>query len=239
MAVRAPMSGWTSSCGSRRFISLLKSQLIEHSATSGTRDRFWNECVVEIHRPCEHRRGGAGRYPMHSLKAVHKGLGGGLAQWQVELAVGLLCRDICADVPTMELARLCGLSRSYFTRAFKVSMGAPPHRWLVGQRIRRAGEMLEATSQSISGIAQSCGFSDQSHLTRAFHAAIGCSPAAWRRQRRAGVAPPITTARPDRLRGASSFDGAPLPPSYSPFDVGAEGARPVRPSLPAPERRHP
>jgi AraC-like DNA-binding protein len=70
-------------------------------------------------------------------------------------------------------------------------MGAPPHRWLVRERLRRAGEMLEATNERISVIAVSCGFSDQSHFTRAFQSWIGSSPAAWRRQRLAGVAPPL------------------------------------------------
>jgi transcriptional regulator GlxA family with amidase domain len=118
----------------------------------------------------------------------------GLSPWQVKLAQELLLRDLSMDVPTEELAGLCGLSRSYFARAFKVSMGTPPHRWLVRQRIRRAAEMLEWTNESISVIALSCGFSDQSHLTRKFHATLGASPAAWRRQRLAGIAPPIASA---------------------------------------------
>ena len=70
-------------------------------------------------------------------------------------------------------------------------MGTPPHRWLLRQRVRRAGEMLERTDESISVIAASCGFADQSHLTRVFHAMVGSSPAAWRRQRKAGVVPPM------------------------------------------------
>jgi AraC family transcriptional regulator len=122
-------------------------------------------------------------------QAVRNVTGGGLAHWQVELALRLLRRDLCADVPVVELASLCGLSRSYFTRAFRISVGTPPHRWLVRQRVRRAGEMLERTDESISLIALTCGFADQSHLTRMFHAAIGSSPAAWRRQRKAGIAP--------------------------------------------------
>lgn len=112
---------------------------------------------------------------------------GGLAPWQADLASRLLLKNLCADVPVGELASQCGLSRSYFTRAFKVSMGTPPHRWLVGQRIERAVEMLERTDESISLIALSCGFADQSHLTRVFHAATGTSPAAWRRQRKVGL----------------------------------------------------
>jgi AraC family transcriptional regulator len=114
---------------------------------------------------------------------------GGLAPWQVELASQLLLDDISADVPGRELASLCGLSRSYFAKAFKISLGAPPHRWVVQERIRRAAEMLEQTNESISVIALSCGFADQSHFTRAFRTALGASPAAWRRRRQAGAGP--------------------------------------------------
>jgi transcriptional regulator GlxA family with amidase domain len=110
---------------------------------------------------------------------------GGLAPWQIQLALRWLLRDLCADFPVGDLAKLCGLSRSYFTRAFKVSMGLPPHRLLMRHRIQCAQEMLERTAESISSIAGCCGFSDQSHLTRIFHARVGFSPAAWRRQRKA------------------------------------------------------
>jgi transcriptional regulator GlxA family with amidase domain len=111
--------------------------------------------------------------------------GGGLAPWQVALASQLLLRDICADIKGEEIASLCGLSRSHFAKAFKVSLGEPPHRWVVRERLRRAAEMLERTDESISAIAVSCGFADQSHLTRVFRTALGASPAAWRRRLRA------------------------------------------------------
>jgi AraC family transcriptional regulator len=88
-----------------------------------------------------------------------------------------------------QIAAECGLSRSYFEKAFKASLGTPPHRWLVRQRIRQAEEKLEQTNDSVSSIALSCGFTDQSHLTRVFGAIVGSSPAAWRRQRKANVAP--------------------------------------------------
>lgn len=126
--------------------------------------------------------------------AGQKVVAGGLAPWQADRALRLLLRDPCADFPVEELANSCGLSRSYFTRAFKATMGTPPHRWLVRQRVHRAGEMLERTNESISVIASSCGFADQSHFTRIFRAVVGSSPAAWRRQRKAGIAPPFTNA---------------------------------------------
>ena len=127
-------------------------------------------------------------------RAVRKAAGG-LAPWQAELASRVLLDDLRDSVAVVRLAGLCGLSRSYFTKAFKVSMGTPPHRWLMCQRLRRAAELLERTDDGISAIALSCGFADQSHLTRTFRSAVGFSPAAWRRQRRAGVLPPLIVER--------------------------------------------
>lgn len=110
----------------------------------------------------------------------------GLAPWQIDRAVRLLLEDLAQDYSVEQLAAQCGLSRSHFGRAFKTSMGLPPHRWLTHLRIARAQEML-AGRASIAEIALNCGFADQSHLTRMFNAVTGCSPAAWRRQRRAGL----------------------------------------------------
>jgi AraC family transcriptional regulator len=108
----------------------------------------------------------------------------------LDLTFTLVLNDLTADIPVAELANRCGLSRSHFARAFKASMGVPPHRWLMRHRIERCQELLASSNESIAEIALHCGFADQSHLTRVFHAVTGLSPAAWRRQRKAGVAMP-------------------------------------------------
>lgn len=119
---------------------------------------------------------------------------GGLASWQVTLAQRLLLNDLRAGQSLQQIAAHCGLSRSYFEKAFKASLGAPPHQWLVRQRVLRAARMLEQTNEGIGSIALSCGFTDQSHFTRVFRTIVGISPAAWRRQRKAGIAPPVMSA---------------------------------------------
>lgn len=128
---------------------------------------------------------------MACSRPTGKVTGKGLAGWQAELALRLLLDDASRDFPVAALARSCGLSRSYFSRAFKISMGLPPHHWLMRHRVDRALGMLERTGESIAAIALSCGFSDQSHLTRVFHAVVGTSPAAWRRRRRALATEPL------------------------------------------------
>jgi AraC family transcriptional regulator len=146
-----------------------------------------------------------GAVPMARDQAGRKVAGAGLAPWQIERTVRLLLADLGVELPVGELARRCGLSRSHYAKAFKVSMGTPPHRWLVGQRVRRAREMLERTDESIAEIALSCGFADQSHLTRIFHAIVGTSPAAWRRQCKAGA---IRSPLPDRRASRQLCSGA-------------------------------
>src|SRR5512138_2378676 len=151
-------------------------------------DGNYHVCVVVFPAGRDHARGLLGGLIMAGGAAVPKITQGGLARWQVELAMSLLLNEPGACHSLKQIAAHCGLSRSYFEKAFKVSLGVPPHRWLVRQRIQQAGERLEQTNDSVSSIASSCGFTDQSHLTRVFGAIVGSSPAAWRRQRKAGVA---------------------------------------------------
>jgi AraC family transcriptional regulator len=84
-------------------------------------------------------------------------------------------------VSLKDLAAACGLSVSYFVRAFKASTGDPPHRWMLRHRIERAKAQLGETEARLADIAIACGFADQSHFTRVFKSFVGLSPAAWRR----------------------------------------------------------
>jgi AraC-like DNA-binding protein len=93
-----------------------------------------------------------------------------------------LLDDLAGDPRLSELAALCGLSRSYFARAFKQATGMPLHRWLLVQRVKHAKALLRGTKMPIAKIAVVCGFADQSHLTRVFSKAFRLSPGAWRRQ---------------------------------------------------------
>jgi len=112
---------------------------------------------------------------------------GALAPWQLRRAIRLLLAATASGCSVASLARACGLSASHFAHGFKAATGVPPHRWLLLHRLACARDMMLAGTESLSSIAVSCGFSDQSHLTRVFRSEMGCSPAAWRRQQRAGV----------------------------------------------------
>lgn len=108
---------------------------------------------------------------------------GGLTSAQLRRAREILVANSSGHILLADVARQCGLSRQYFTKAFKATTGLAPHRWLQQHRIDHAKQLLGKTSLPIADIAIRCGFADQSHLTRVFTTLAGLPPAAWRRQR--------------------------------------------------------
>ena len=106
---------------------------------------------------------------------------GTLAPWQMRRATERMMSNLDGDIALSELAAECGLSVSYFTRAFKQSSGDPPHRWLLRRRVEHAKMMLRDMDASLADVAIMCGFADQSHFTRVFRAHAGEAPGAWRR----------------------------------------------------------
>jgi AraC-like DNA-binding protein len=74
------------------------------------------------------------------------------------------------------LAALAGLSTDHFARAFRRSVGVPPHTYLLRRRLEEVEHMLRETQAPLSEIALATGFSDQSHLARHFRRWAGMSP---------------------------------------------------------------
>jgi AraC family transcriptional regulator len=123
-----------------------------------------------------HRYGG-----MHAAPAA---LRGALSGVRLRHAMALLADDLSLHMPLSDIARVCQLSPSYFSTAFKRATGKSPSAWLMEQRLARAKDLLSKGDESLIGIALRCGFADQSHFTRCFTRAFGRAPGAWRRQRR-------------------------------------------------------
>jgi len=83
---------------------------------------------------------------------------GGLASWQQRRVKELMSASLNDEIPLSRLANECGLSVRQFARAFRVSTGLPPHRWLLRHRVDRARELLRtrALSGRCSGILRVC-----------------------------------------------------------------------------------
>jgi AraC family transcriptional regulator len=107
---------------------------------------------------------------------------GGLAPWQAKRARERLESDLSGKLTLQEIAAELGLSVSYFSRAFRTSVGLPPHQWLLRQRVNAAKQLMTVRSLSLADIAISAGFANQSHFTRVFSTLVGVSPGVWRRE---------------------------------------------------------
>jgi AraC family transcriptional regulator len=107
----------------------------------------------------------------------------GLAPWQIRRACDFIEANLGDDPSIAVLSKECGMSASYFARAFRVSLGMTPHQWITRRRIERAKSLLTQTAESLAEISTLCGFVDQSHLGRHFLRLEGISPGQWRRRR--------------------------------------------------------
>jgi AraC-like DNA-binding protein len=106
---------------------------------------------------------------------------GGLSPWQEQRAKEMLSSHLDGDISLQALAAECGISRGHFARMFRRSVGIPPYRWLLMQRVARAKEMIRDSTLSLADIAIASGFCDQSHMTRCFKENVGIPPGACRR----------------------------------------------------------
>jgi AraC family transcriptional regulator len=64
-------------------------------------------------------------------------------------------------------------------RAFKQSVGEPPHRYHNNRRIEHAKTLLANPAASVTEIALKLGFSETSSFTTAFRRATGITPTAY------------------------------------------------------------
>jgi AraC family transcriptional regulator len=107
---------------------------------------------------------------------------GGLAPKELKLLTEYMKSHITSDLSLAELAALVSRSPYHFARAFKASMGVPPHRYVMTLRVDLAKELLAAGPLSIAQIAHACGFASSQHMATTFRRLVGTTPTAYKRQ---------------------------------------------------------
>jgi AraC family transcriptional regulator len=106
---------------------------------------------------------------------------GGLLVWQLNGVVDYIETHLSDKIAAGDLADLVNLSKGQLSRAFKISVGVPPFRYIVRRRLELACTMMRTTREPLSQVAIACGLCDQAHFSRLFRSVIGMSPSAWRR----------------------------------------------------------
>jgi AraC family transcriptional regulator len=131
-----------------------------------------------------------GRAPgVESAKGSNRG---GLLVWQLNGVVDYIEAHLSEKIAAGDLADLANLSKGQLSKAFKISVGVPPSRYIVRRRLELACTMMRTTREPLSQVALACGLCDQAHFSRLFRNEIGMSPSEWRR---AMLAPDTTNFR--------------------------------------------
>lgn len=108
--------------------------------------------------------------------------GSKLRDFYIQEAVAFMEQNYQRDLSVEEIADVCNLNRSYFSKLFKQQKGCPPQEFLIRMRLSKAAEMMKTTSVSIGNIAVACGYPNQLHFSRSFKQHYGVSPREWRSQ---------------------------------------------------------
>ena len=90
-------------------------------------------------------------------------------------------RENLANATEEEVARACGVSRSYFSRVFAEAMQVGFATYLLGLRLLEAERLLLTTCLTVTEIAAIVGFSTTSHFISRFRERNGITPAKYRK----------------------------------------------------------
>jgi AraC-like DNA-binding protein/PAS domain-containing protein len=124
---------------------------------------------------------------------------GGLAPARASRVCEYIGSHLQENIALEMLAEIAQLSVHHFARAFRQTLGIPPHNYIVQRRVEHAQQLLRNTDLPVSEIAIVAGFTDQSHLARHFRTITGVSPSLARHQLR---------AEPDMLPHRSTLVGS-------------------------------
>ena len=105
-----------------------------------------------------------------------------IQDFYIQEAVTFMEHNYQRELTVEEIADVCKLNRSYFSKLFRDIMGCPPQEFLIRLRLSRAAELMKTTKSSIGDISAACGYPNQLHFSRAFKKRYGVSPREWRNQ---------------------------------------------------------
>ena len=87
------------------------------------------------------------------------------------------------DKPALSISAIAGelfISRSYLYKLFYAEFGISPMRYLTNLRVKRACDMLTATSASVKSVAASVGYANPLYFSKVFRQCTGMTPSAYR-----------------------------------------------------------
>jgi transcriptional regulator GlxA family with amidase domain len=120
-----------------------------------------------------HRDGGQAQYVERPVLEPACDTLGEVTQWML--------RNLDQPVTVDQMASLAAMSPRTFARRFVQETGTTPQRWLTGQRILFAQQLLEDSDEIVDVIAERAGFGNAATFRHHFRQWRGTTPNAYRR----------------------------------------------------------
>ena len=120
-----------------------------------------------------HRDGGQAQYIDRPVAELACDTLGEVIEW--------LQRNLDRPVTVDQLAHLAAMSPRTFARRFRQETGTTPQRWLTGQRVLLAQQLLEDTDETVDVVAERAGFGTAATFRHHFRARRATTPDAYRR----------------------------------------------------------
>ena len=120
-----------------------------------------------------HRDGGQAQYIDRPVAELACDTLGEVIEW--------LQRNLDRPVTVDQLAHLAAMSPRTFARRFRQETGTTPQRWLTGQRVLLAQQLLEDTDETVDVVAERAGFGNAATFRHHFRARRATTPDAYRR----------------------------------------------------------
>lgn len=98
----------------------------------------------------------------------------------IEKAIAYIRQNFVEEITLPTLSKLCHVSRSHFSRMFKVTTGMNFIDYLLKLRVEEACRLLRTTSLNVTEIANSSGFKDMKHFYQVFKREIKMTPKQYR-----------------------------------------------------------
>ena len=106
--------------------------------------------------------------------------GNTLRDFYIKEAISYIEQNFQNEITIEDIAKFCGLNRSYFGKIFHENIGKTPQEFLISYRMTKAAELLKLTDLPIADIGNAVGYPNQLHFSRAFKNVYGKSPRQWR-----------------------------------------------------------
>ena len=160
---------------------------VYHAASKDLREQMMEEMLYIVQNPDESPFHLIGHlflfmdYLTRSCASIRLSSTGRLRDFYIREALSFIEQNFQNDISVEDIARFCGLNRSYFGKIFKDTVGRSPQDFLMNYRMVKATELLKMTQLSIGDISNAVGYSNQLHFSRAFKNIYGVSPRDWRK----------------------------------------------------------